>query len=130
MAELEPWRHFSCIDLYLHIRRARATRQLYPWPLLDRRWSLVHHPVLVLLVLGVAGQLAAGLYLLGWEERMKSIGGTGRYEVSDELSADTDGHILRWAWWCFVGTEVAGSTLLKIGDEGVIYERIAYYKPL
>ncbi|WP_263740023.1 hypothetical protein [Defluviimonas sp. WL0050] len=69
-------------------------------------------------------------YLLGWEDRMKAIGGTGRYEVSDELSADQNGHILRWAWWRFVGTDVGGSALLKVGDEGVIYEKIAYFKPV
>lgn len=69
-------------------------------------------------------------YLLSWEDRMKSIGGTGRYEVSDELAADRDGYILRWAWWKFVGTDVGGSALLKVGDEGVIYEKIAYFKPV
>ena len=68
-------------------------------------------------------------YLTGWGDRMRSIGGTGRYEVSDELSADQDGHILRWAWWKFVGTDVEGSALLKVGDQGVIYEKIAYFKP-
>ena len=69
-------------------------------------------------------------YLLNWEDRMRSIGGTGRYEVSDELLADQGGHILRWAWWKFVGTDVAGSALLKVGNEGVIYEKIAYFKPI
>lgn len=68
-------------------------------------------------------------YLLGWEDRMKALGGTGRYEVSDELSADQDGHILRWAWWRFVDTDVGGSALLKVGDEGGLYEKIAYFKP-
>ncbi|WP_073195809.1 hypothetical protein [Roseovarius marisflavi] len=69
-------------------------------------------------------------YLLNWEDRMRSIGGTGRYEVSDELLADQEGHILRWAWWKFVGTDVAGSALLKVGNDGVIYEKIAYFKPI
>ena len=69
-------------------------------------------------------------YLLNWEDRMRSIGGTGRYEVSDELLADQGGHILRWAWWKFVGTDVAGSALLKVGNDGVIYEKIAYFKPI
>jgi hypothetical protein len=68
-------------------------------------------------------------YLIGWEDRMRSIGGTGRYEVSDELAADQDGYILRWAWSKFLGTDVEGCALLKVGDQGVIYEKIAYFKP-
>ena len=67
-------------------------------------------------------------YLLGWEERMKAIGGSGRYEVSDELEQNLDDFLLRWAWWKFVGTDVEGSALLKVTDDGVIYEKIAYYK--
>jgi hypothetical protein len=69
-------------------------------------------------------------YLLGWEDRMKSIGGTGRYDVSDELLADRGGYILRWAWWTFAGTDVEGSALLKVGDQGVIYEKTTYFKPI
>ena len=68
-------------------------------------------------------------YLIGWEDRMRSIGGTGRYEVSDELSTNQDGYILRWAWWKFVGTDVEGSALLRVGDQGVTYEKIAYFRP-
>ncbi len=67
-------------------------------------------------------------YLLDWEERMKAIGGSGRYEVSDELEQDLDDCLLRWAWWKFVSTDVEGSALLKVTDDGVIYEKIAYYK--
>jgi hypothetical protein len=67
-------------------------------------------------------------YLLGWESRMQSIGGTGRYEVSDELEVDSEEYLLRWGWWKFIGTEIEGSALVKVIDTGVLYEKIAYYQ--
>ena len=68
-------------------------------------------------------------YLLGWETRMKSIGGTGRYEVIDEVIRD-DGEVLRkWGWWQFTGTKVQGASLVKVTNKGVCYEKIAYYSP-
>ena len=67
-------------------------------------------------------------YLKGWESRMQSIGGTGRYEVTDELEQDLPEHLLRWGWWKFTGTDIEGSALVKVTDVGVLYEKIAYYK--
>jgi hypothetical protein len=67
-------------------------------------------------------------YLLGWETRMQSMGGTGRYEVSDQLEVDSEEYLLRWGWWKFIGTEIEGSALVKIIDTGVLYEKIAYYQ--
>jgi len=67
-------------------------------------------------------------YLLGWKDRMKVIGGTGRYEVSDELEMNFPNHMLRWGWWKFIGTEIEGSAVVKVTDEGVLYEKIAYYR--
>ncbi len=67
-------------------------------------------------------------YLLGWESRMRAIGGTGRYEVIDEVVQDGDSVLLKWGWWQFTGTDVQGSSLLKITDDGVTFEKIAYYK--
>ena len=63
-------------------------------------------------------------YLLSWESRMRMIGGSGRYEVIQ----DRDGVLLKWGWWQFTGTDVQGSSLLKVTDEGVTFEKIAYYK--
>jgi len=67
-------------------------------------------------------------YLLGWEERMQSIGGTGRYEASEELSQDLEDVLLSWGWWKFHGTNIEGSALIKVSDEGVVFEKIAYYR--
>ena len=59
---------------------------------------------------------------------MQSIGGTGLYEVSDEIEIDSEEHLLRWGWWKFTGTEIEGSALVKVIDTGVLYEKIAYYQ--
>ena len=67
-------------------------------------------------------------YLLGWESRMRAIGGTGRYEVVDEVVLDRDDVLLKWGWWQFTGTDVQGASLVKITDRGVTFEKIAYYK--
>jgi hypothetical protein len=68
-------------------------------------------------------------YLMDWEDRMKSIGGTGNFELSDVFYADQDEFTLWSGWWKFVDTDVEGSSLVKVGNDGVIYEKIAYFKP-
>lgn len=35
-----------------------------------------------------------------------------------------------WCWWRIPGTDIQGSGLLKIGDDGVRSEQIAYYTAL
>jgi ketosteroid isomerase-like protein len=67
-------------------------------------------------------------YLLGWESRMRAIGGTGRYQVVDEVVQDSDSVLLKWGWWEFTGTDVQGASLVKVTDQGVSFEKIAYYK--
>jgi len=67
-------------------------------------------------------------YLMGWESRMRKIGGTGLYEVTDEVIQDSNGLLLKWGWWQFTGTDVQGASLVKVTDQGVSFEKIAYYK--
>jgi hypothetical protein len=33
-------------------------------------------------------------------------------------------------WWQAVGTELQGSALVKVGGEGVLHEKIAYFSSL
>ncbi len=42
----------------------------------------------------------------------------------DELPATV------WCWWQAVGTELQGCALLKVGKEGVLHEKIAYFSRL
>ncbi len=67
-------------------------------------------------------------YMLGWDDRMKALGGTGRYEISDEVVQDLDDCLLRWAWWKFIGTDIEGSALVKVTHDGVAYAKFAYFK--
>ena len=59
---------------------------------------------------------------------MRAIGGTGRYEVIDEVIKDSDDVLRKWGWWQFNGTDVQGAALLKVTDQGVSFEKIAYYQ--
>ena len=42
----------------------------------------------------------------------------------DELPATV------WCWWQAVGTELQGSALVRVGEEGVLHEKIAYFSRL
>ena len=66
-------------------------------------------------------------YLASWDERTKAAGSTGKMEISDVAVQDKDGVWLEWNWWRFPGTDIEGAGLLKITDEGVVSERVAYY---
>ncbi len=66
-------------------------------------------------------------YIASWDERTKAAGATGEMEISDIVAQDKDGVLLEWNWWRFPGTDIEGAGLLKVTDEGVVSERVAYY---
>ena len=35
-----------------------------------------------------------------------------------------------WCWWHAVGTSLQGCALIKVGEEGVLHEKIAYFSKL
>jgi hypothetical protein len=35
-----------------------------------------------------------------------------------------------WCWWQAVGTELQGCALVKVGNDGVLHEKIAYFSRL
>lgn len=49
------------------------------------------------------------------------------YEFEDNISQEADGILTSWCWWSIPGTSLQGSGLTKIGDNGVLSERVAYY---
>jgi hypothetical protein len=51
-------------------------------------------------------------------------------EMSEVVIKDDETPVLLWAWFTIPGTFLAGSALIKIANEGVVEERIAYYTPL
>ena len=66
-------------------------------------------------------------YIAGWNERTKAAGATGEMVISDIVVQDKDGVRLEWNWWRFPGTDIEGAGLLRVTDEGVVSERVAYY---
>jgi hypothetical protein len=46
----------------------------------------------------------------------------------DKVVQDKDGVLLEWYWWRLVGTDVEGSAVIKTSDDGVISERLTYYR--
>ena len=51
-------------------------------------------------------------------------------DMSEIVIKDDETPVLIWAWFTVPGTALAGSALIKVTDEGVIEERMAYYTSL
>lgn len=58
---------------------------------------------------------------------VKDLSGDWSYVHSDEVQEDKDSVLLRWGWWKFTGTNIEGSRVMKVTEDGVVLERIAYY---
>ena len=51
-------------------------------------------------------------------------------DLSEVITSETDGKLSAWCWWAIPGTDLQGSGLIKVGPEGVEFERITYYTKL
>ena len=71
-------------------------------------------------------ELAA--YMPRWYEKARALGGRFEFEETDKVVQDKDGVLLEWYWWKLAGTGVEGSAVIKTTDEGVVYERLTYYR--
>ena len=73
-------------------------------------------------------------YLAGLREVVAAARGTGSsesfMELSEVLTQEADGELSASCWWVIPGTDIQGSGLIKVGNEGVTSERIAYYTKL
>ncbi len=49
---------------------------------------------------------------------------------SDVVIKDDELPATVWCWWQAVGTELQGSALVRVGEEGVLHEKIAYFSRL
>ncbi len=67
-------------------------------------------------------------YMPVWPERAKALGAAFRFEIIDKVVQDKDGVLLEWYWWKLIGTDVEGTAVIKTTDEGVVSERLSYYK--
>ena len=51
-------------------------------------------------------------------------------EVTEVVTQDEQGVLTAWLWWVVPGTPIQGSGLIKVGDHGVISERLCYFTKL
>lgn len=48
-------------------------------------------------------------------------------DISEVLTQEKDGFLVASCWWAIQGTNLQGSGLIKVGNFGVVSEKIAYY---
>ena len=51
-------------------------------------------------------------------------------QYSDVVIKDDENPVTLWCWWQAVGTELQGCALVKVGEQGVLHEKIAYFSRL
>lgn len=51
-------------------------------------------------------------------------------DLTEVVTNEEDGVLTAWCWWSIPGTDIQGSGLIKVREEGVVSERIAYYTAL
>lgn len=73
-------------------------------------------------------------YLAGMVELVDNIRGTSGQQPLVELSevvTSEEGNLLTaWCWWSIPNTPIQGGGLIKVGDNGVVSERLVYYTRL
>ena len=84
-----------------------------------------------------AGKIAKGElaeYLSGMKETVRSLRGSNLpdpfIELSEVITQESEGVLTVWCWWAVPGTDLKGSGLIKVGDDGVRSEVITYYTSL
>jgi hypothetical protein len=71
----------------------------------------------------VAGDDLAG-YMQRWLERA---GKKNDWLLKNEVRLDENGILTDWHWWQVIGTNLTGSALVQTSDDGVLFERLAYF---
>ena len=72
-------------------------------------------------------------YFSDLTQQLQSMGGgtAGNFlGVSDLVTQEEGGLLTAWVWWVFPGTSIEGSGLIKVGDSGVLSERLTFYTKL
>ena len=67
-------------------------------------------------------------YMPVWPKKAEALGTAFKFDIIDKVVQDKDGVLLEWYWWWLAGTEVEGSAVIKTSDDGVISERLTYYR--
>jgi hypothetical protein len=73
-------------------------------------------------------------FFAGLKEAVASIRGGDHegpfMELSEVVTKDDNGILTASCWWEIPGTGIQGSGLIKVANDGVISERLAYYTKL
>ena len=73
-------------------------------------------------------------YLAGMKEAVATMRGKDYagplMELAEAMTHEDQGVLTAWCWWSFPGTAFQGAGLLKVGDDGVRSEKLAYYTKL
>ncbi|MEH6455099.1 MAG: hypothetical protein V7749_02130 [Cocleimonas sp.] len=49
---------------------------------------------------------------------------------SDKVIDEHEKSAIVWCWWHAVGTDLQGCALIKVSEEGILHEKIAYFSKL
>ena len=82
---------------------------------------------------GMISKQAFTEYLAGMWEIVEGIRGKtsdSLIELTEIVTQEEEGILTAWAWWVVPGTPIQGSALIKVGDHGVISERLCYFTKL
>ncbi len=84
---------------------------------------------------GMIGEADFAKHLAGMKEAVASLRGedySGPFMELAEVTTreDDDGVLTAWCWWSIPGTTLQGAGLIKVGDDGVQSEKLAYYTQL
>ncbi len=77
----------------------------------------------------------AGLveYLAGFKDQVQGIRGqtsSAFMEISEVVTQEDGANLTAWVWWAVPETPIQGSGLIKVGPNGVLSERLAFYTKL
>ncbi len=83
---------------------------------------------------GKVGKADFANFLAGMKEAVASMRGedySGPLMELTEVTTREDGGVLTaWCWWSIPGTTLQGAGLIKVGDDGVQFEKLTYYTKL
>lgn len=72
-------------------------------------------------------------YLAGMWEMVEGIRGKTNdplLEITEVVTQEEEGTLKAWCWWVVPGTPIQGSGLIRVGDQGVLSERLCFYTKL
>ncbi len=82
---------------------------------------------------GMINKQAFAGYLAGMWEIVEGIRGKTSeplLEVTEVVTQEEQGVLTAWLWWTVPSTPIQGSGLIKVGDAGVLSERLCFYTKL